>query len=159
MLQFRGGEYDVLVSTSVVEVGIDIPNATVVLIEGAERFGLAQLHQFRGRVGRGEHASSCVLLTDSQDAGVMERLGKVASISDGFRLAEEDLRLRGPGDYVGLRQSGYSILRMADLTNVGLVESARKAAGELLERDPGMVSPEHRLLADRLEELNRAGAS
>lgn len=159
MLQFRGGEYDVLVSTSVVEVGIDIPNATVVLIEGAERFGLAQLHQFRGRVGRGEHASSCVLLTDSQDAGVMERLGTVASISDGFRLAEEDLRLRGPGDYVGLRQSGFSILRMADLTNVGLVESARKAAGELLERDPGLVFPEHRLLADRLDELNRAGAS
>jgi ATP-dependent DNA helicase RecG len=159
MLEFKRGEHDVLVSTSVVEVGIDVPNATVMLVEGAERFGLAQLHQFRGRVGRGSHASSCILLTDSEEESSLERLRTVASVSDGFKLADEDLKLRGPGEYFGVRQSGFPDFRMADLGNVGLVESARAAAAELLRRDPELSKPEHQQLANRVEELRRAESS
>ncbi|MGI5837612.1 MAG: helicase-related protein, partial [Chloroflexota bacterium] len=159
MLDFRNGEYDVLVSTSVVEVGVDVPNATVMLVEGAERFGLAQLHQFRGRVGRGSHPSSCILLTDSTDEGVLERLQTVASVSDGFRLADEDLRLRGPGEYFGVRQSGFPDFQMADLRDVKLIEMVREAAGQMLRDDPRLEKPEHRLVASRLEEMRRTGKS
>ncbi len=159
MLDFRNGEYDVLVSTSVVEVGIDVPNATVMLVEGSERFGLAQLHQFRGRVGRGQHSSSCLLLTDSTDAEVLERLKMVAEVSDGFRLADEDLRLRGPGEYFGVRQSGFPDFRMADLRDIRLIERARQAAMQLLQRDPELTKPEHGPLVARLEELRQASRS
>lgn len=159
MLEFRNGGYDVLVSTSVVEVGIDVPNATVVLVEGAERFGLAQLHQFRGRVGRGMHPSSCLLLTDSAEDTVLQRLQTVVLTSDGFHLAEEDLRLRGPGEYLGARQSGFPDLRMADLRDLRLIETARAAAVEVLRRDPGLSAMEHRGLAILSNRYERTGAS
>ncbi len=159
MLDFRGGRYDVLVSTSVVEVGIDVPNATIMLVEGAERFGLAQLHQFRGRVGRGIHPSSCILLTDSMDEAILERLRTVAEVPDGFRLAEEDLKLRGPGEYFGVRQSGFPDFRMADLRDVRLIEVARGAATELVRRDPELAFPEHRGIDQRIRSLQKAGSS
>jgi ATP-dependent DNA helicase RecG len=159
MLDFKSGEYDVLVSTSVVEVGIDEPNATVMLIEGAERFGMAQLHQFRGRVGRGEHPSACILLTDSTDEGAFARLRTVASVSDGFRLADEDLKLRGPGEYLGVRQSGFPDFRMADLRDINLIETARSAAADLLSRDPDLVAPEHAPVAARVAALGQTGKS
>lgn len=159
MLDFKNGLYDVLVSTSVVEVGIDVPNATVMLVEGAERFGMAQLHQFRGRVGRGTHASSCVLLTDSADDSALSRLRTVAEVSDGFRLAEEDLKLRGPGEYTGLRQSGFPDFRMASLGDAQLIDMARKYAAELLKRDPALSSPENAGVARRVTAIQRAGTS
>ena len=117
MREFRDGELDVLVSTPVVEVGIDVANATVMMIEGADRFGLAQLHQFRGRVGRGEHRSYCLLLSDSPSETARERLSALERIHDGFKLAEADLELRGPGDFFGTRQSGLPNLRMARLSD------------------------------------------
>lgn len=159
MLDFRAGEYDVLVSTSVVEVGIDVANATVMLVEGADRFGLAQLHQFRGRVGRGVHPSTCVLLTDATDENALERLKTVEAVANGFKLADEDLRLRGPGEYLGVRQSGFPDFRMADLRDLRLIEVAREAAAELLERDPALAAEEHQALARRVELLRAAGSS
>ena len=159
MLDFRDGRYDVLVSTSVVEVGIDVPNATVMLVEGAERFGLAQLHQFRGRVGRGGYSSSCVLLTDSTDEVALERLRTVAEVSDGFRLAEEDLKLRGPGEYFGVRQSGFPDFRMADLRDLRLIETVRGAAMEVVRRDPDLAAMEHRGISECIQSMQRAGRS
>jgi ATP-dependent DNA helicase RecG len=155
MLRFRDGEFDVLVSTSVVEVGVDVPNATVMLIEGAERFGLAQLHQFRGRVGRGEHAASCILLSDQQEGEAVERLNMLVRSDNGLELAEYDLRQRGPGDFFGVRQSGLPELRVATLNDVGLVERAREAATGLLATDPDLSAPQHALLAERVAEFGR----
>ncbi len=152
MEAFRRGETDVLVSTPVVEVGVDVPNATVMLIDGAERFGMAQLHQFRGRVGRGEHSSYCMLLADTPSEEARERLKVVERLSDGFALAEEDLRLRGPGDYLGTRQSGLPNLRMARLSDQDILATARHEASQLLESDPHLEREEHRLLAQRLRE-------
>ena len=128
MRAFRNGLHDVLVSTAVVEVGIDVPNATVMLIEGAERFGLAQLHQFRGRVGRGQHQSYCFLMADGVSEEARERLRLMEEIGDGFRLAEEDLRLRKEGDILGTRQSGEALLKVASLRDIELVERARAEA-------------------------------
>jgi ATP-dependent DNA helicase RecG len=150
MRAFRDGEFDVLVSTSVVEVGVDVPNATVMLIEGAERFGLAQLHQFRGRVGRGEHASTCILLTDQEGGEALERLQMVVRSDNGLELAEYDLRVRGPGDFLGVRQSGLPELHLATLNDVGLIESARLAAAQILADDPQLALPEHASLANKL---------
>jgi ATP-dependent DNA helicase RecG len=150
MERFRAGEVDVLVSTSVVEVGVDIPNATVMMIEGANRFGLAQLHQFRGRVGRGEHASYCLLLPDADDEAANERLKALESTNDGFRLAELDLEQRGPGDFLGTRQSGFAELRMARLTDIRLIEKARREATRLFQDDPLLQKPEHQLLVGEL---------
>ena len=135
---FRHGSLDILVSTPVVEVGIDVPNATVMVIEGADRFGLAQLHQFRGRVGRGEHASYCVLVAETPSEDAKERLAAMERLDDGFKLAEEDLRLRGPGDYFGTRQSGMPDLRMARISDTDLLSLAREEAGALLGRDPSL---------------------
>ncbi|MBV9545968.1 MAG: ATP-dependent DNA helicase RecG, partial [Chloroflexi bacterium] len=143
MRAFRAGEFDVLVSTAVVEVGVDIPNATVMLIEGAERFGLAQLHQFRGRIGRGGQPSVCILLPDLPDPDANERLRVVASTTNGLSLAEHDLRLRGPGDFFGVRQSGLPELRVARLDDAPLVEAARSAAGTILDHDPDLLQPQH----------------
>lgn len=158
MRAFRDGEFDVLVSTSVVEVGVDIPNATVMAIEGAERFGLAQLHQFRGRVGRGGDQSTCFLLTEQPDPETVERLSVVVGSPNGLELAEHDLRLRGPGDYFGVRQSGFPELKVATLNDVQLVERARDVASEILRADPNLEEPGHELLASRVAAfLARAG--
>ncbi len=147
MLRFRDGEYQVLVSTTVVEVGVDIPNATVMLIEGANRFGLAQLHQLRGRVGRGEGKSYCLMIPESADAVENERLQVMVQTNDGFELAEHDLRQRGPGEFLGTRQAGYSDLQLASLTNVPLIDKARRHAQALFDADPDLQNPEHKLLA------------
>ncbi len=143
MRDFRDKQYDILVSTSVVEVGVDIPNATVMLIEGANRFGLAQLHQFRGRVGRGMAQAFCILIPDSEEDAENKRLITMTETNDGFLLAEKDLELRGPGDFLGTRQSGFVELKMASLSNVRLIEKARKFAHEVLDADPLLEAPEH----------------
>jgi ATP-dependent DNA helicase RecG len=159
MRAFRDREFDVLVSTAVVEVGVDIPNATIMAIEGAERFGLAQLHQFRGRVGRGADQATCYLLTEQPEPEAIERLTVVARSADGLQLAEHDLRLRGPGDYFGVRQSGFPELKVATLDDARLVELARSAAEDILARDPELSLPEHGLLASQVAEfLERAAA-
>jgi ATP-dependent DNA helicase RecG len=150
MRAFRDHQFDVLVSTAVVEVGVDVPNATVMLIEGAERFGLAQLHQFRGRIGRGGQASMCILLSDLPEPDANERLRAVADTTNGLVLAEHDLRLRGPGDYFGVRQSGMPELKVAKLDDAPLVEAARSAATAILSQDPELTRDEHRALADHL---------
>ncbi len=150
---FRRGELDILVSTAVVEVGIDVPNATVMMIEGAERFGLSQLHQFRGRVGRGREKSYCLLLADHPSEEAQERLRLMTEIRDGFVLAEEDLRLRGPGEFFGTRQSGLPDLRMARLTDTKLLAMAREEAEQAMESDPFLEKPENRGLARELEGL------
>ena len=149
MLKFRDKKYDILVSTTVVEVGVDVPNATVMLIEGADRFGLAQLHQLRGRVGRGSDQSYCLLIPTREDATENERLQAMAESNDGFLLAEKDLQLRGPGEFLGTRQSGYaSGLRMASITDVKLIEKARTQAQQLFEQDADLSKPENNLLAE-----------
>ena len=151
MERFRSGEYQILVSTSVVEVGVDIPNATVMLIEGADRFGLAQLHQFRGRVGRGGDKAYCLLIPEKQDSVENERLQVMTDTTDGFVLAQRDLEQRGPGQFLGTRQSGFAELQMASLTDVHLIEKARKHAQALFEQDPLLEKPEDQLLALDLE--------
>ena len=156
MDSFKERDIDILVSTPVVEVGIDVPNATVMLIDGAERFGLSQLHQFRGRVGRGEHRGYCMLLSESPGVDAVKRLKLLEHISDGFQLAEEDLKLRGPGDYLGTRQSGLPSLRVAEITDYESLSLARREATRLLDIDPLLVKDEHRALADRLDEYQTA---
>lgn len=133
MRQFKDREVDVLVSTAVIEVGIDIPNATVMMIEDAERFGLAQLHQFRGRVGRGEHQSYCFVFTESQNPAAYERLGAFTRTSSGFDLAELDLELRGPGQLAGLQQSGFSGLKIARLSDIDLIQLVKKAVVSIFD--------------------------
>ena len=157
MHRFRSGELDILVSTPVVEVGIDVPNATVMLVESADRFGLSQLHQFRGRVGRGQEQSYCMLLAQNPSEIGRERLDLIEKIQDGFQLAEEDLRLRGPGEFFGTRQSGLPNLRMAKLSDVALLELARSEAIRLFEIDPGLEKPEHHLLAKELAQVWQKG--
>jgi len=159
MHRFRSGELDVLVSTPVVEVGIDVPNATVMLVESADRFGLSQLHQFRGRVGRGSEQSYCMLLAENPSEIGRERLDIIEKVQDGFKLAEEDLRLRGPGEFFGTRQSGLPDLRMAKLSDVALLEMARDEAIRLFDKDPGLGKPEHRLLAEELARVWQQGAA
>ena len=155
MDDFRHGSLDILVSTPVVEVGIDVPNATVMVIEGADRFGLAQLHQFRGRVGRGEHASYCVLVAELPSEDAKERLAAMEEIDDGFKLAEVDLQLRGPGDYFGTRQSGMPDLRMARISDTDLLSLARQEAGALLDRDSTLS--QHPELRESLAQSTFAG--
>jgi ATP-dependent DNA helicase RecG len=143
MRQFRDGELEILVSTAVVEVGIDVPNATVMLIEGADRFGLSQLHQFRGRVGRGEHKSYCILMSENPSGPAQERLSALERTRDGFELAEIDLNLRGPGDFFGTRQSGLPALRMAQLSDRDLLDLARQEAMRIMEEDPDLELDRH----------------
>jgi ATP-dependent DNA helicase RecG len=151
MNQFRNGEYHILATTSVIEVGVDIPNATVMLIEGANRFGLAQLHQFRGRVGRGGEKSYCLLIPEADEQTENERLMAMTETNDGFVLAERDLQQRGPGQFLGTRQSGYAELQLASLTNITLIEKARRQAQLLFERDPDLSQEQHTLLAQAVE--------
>ncbi len=150
MQQFYHRQLDVLVSTSVVEVGIDVPNATVMLVEGADRFGLAQLHQFRGRVGRGEHQSYCILLADSPSEEAATRLKAMEETTDGFALAEVDLKMRGPGEFFGTRQSGLPDLRVAQMSDTDVLVKARKAAQAIVEKDPDLRQPEHQLIAKQV---------
>jgi ATP-dependent DNA helicase RecG len=155
MERFRNGDFQILVSTSVVEVGVDVPNATVMLVEGANRFGLAQLHQFRGRVGRGEHRSYCVLIPEQEDDLENQRLAAMASTNDGFKLAEIDLDQRGPGDFLGVRQSGLPELRLASLTDIRTIEKARQHALKFFEADPALELPEHQTLSFWMERFWR----
>ncbi len=144
MARFAAGEIQLLVSTTVIEVGVDVPNAAVMLIENAERFGLSQLHQLRGRVGRGQHSAYCILVTDSKSQSTAERLAAITATNDGFRIAEEDLRLRGPGDVLGARQHGLPGLENADLAqDAALFLKAHQAAATLLREDPDLSLPEH----------------
>jgi ATP-dependent DNA helicase RecG len=157
MRRFRDGELHILVATAVVEVGIDIPNATVILIESADRFGLAQLHQFRGRVGRGAHRSYCLLLSDDSAERAAERLQLLAETSDGFALAEHDLRLRGPGEFFGTRQSGLPAQRRAGLGDARAIELAQRLAARIMQDDPTLARPEHAILATRLSAFAAQG--
>jgi ATP-dependent DNA helicase RecG len=153
MQRFRDGDVKILVSTSVVEVGVDVPDATVMLVEGANRFGLAQLHQFRGRVGRGPDKSYCLLVPDTPDAVENERLQAMEQTNDGFVLAEKDLEQRGPGEFLGTRQSGHGLgkeLRLASLSDIRLIEKARNVALEQFHEDPQLDKPENQLLAAAL---------
>ena len=159
MGQFRDGELHILVSTSVVEVGVDIPNASVIMVEGANRFGLAQLHQFRGRVGRGTQQSYCILIPDTPDKAENERLSAMTETNDGFVLAERDLEQRGPGDFLGTRQAGYSELRLSNLADIHLIEKARRLAQALFESDPVLELPEHKVLAGSLQAFWRNNPS
>ena len=141
MTAFAAHETDILVSTTVIEVGVDVPNAAVMVIENAERFGLSQLHQLRGRVGRGKHQSYCILISDNKNEETRQRLKVMTKTSDGFRIAEEDLRLRGPGDFFGQRQHGLPGLKVADLgCDTQLLQEARQAAEQLLAEDPELSS-------------------
>jgi ATP-dependent DNA helicase RecG len=147
MNAFRAGEYEILISTTVIEVGVDVPNATVMLIQDANRFGLAQLHQLRGRVGRGKHASRCIFMGDAKSANTARRLKAIARLSDGFDVAEEDLEIRGPGDFYGKRQSGFPELRVADLLrDQQWLDLARKEAQQILDSDPELELPEHEVM-------------
>ena len=153
MKNFKNGKTNILVSTSVVEVGIDIPNATLMIIEGAEMFGLSQLHQFRGRIGRSEDQSFCFLFTGSPAIKTTRRLQAVLKSEDGFELAEKDLEIRGPGDVSGSRQWGIPDLAMASLTDVALVEKTRMWAKEILQKDPQLKK--HQPLADKIKEFGK----
>jgi ATP-dependent DNA helicase RecG len=157
MRDFYRGDLDILVCTPVVEVGIDVPNATVMLIEGADRFGLAQLHQFRGRVGRGEQQSYCLLLAESPTESGEQRLEIITSTQDGFKLADEDLAMRGPGEFFGTRQSGLPDLKVARLSDLRVLEEARSVAQEIWGEDPALDMPKNRLLATRVDEFWRRG--
>ena len=154
MRAFYTGELDILVATSVIEVGVDVPNSTIMVIEGANRFGLAQLHQFRGRVGRGEHQSYCHLLAEgylSDDA--YQRLNIMERTEDGFVIAEEDLKIRGPGDMLGTRQSGMPDFRIGHIVRDGnLMETSRSMARNVIEKDPGLSAEGNRLIREILYE-------
>jgi ATP-dependent DNA helicase RecG len=153
MRSFGAGEIDILVATSVVEVGIDIPNASVIMIEGAEHFGLAQLHQFRGRVGRGQHPSFCILISDASSGDSVQRLQALETSNDGFALAQIDLDMRGPGDFFGTRQTGLPALHTAQLGDLRTLEMARSAAQAVFAVDPELSAPEHRGLAEQVAAL------
>ena len=154
MRAFRNGEISLLVATTVVEVGVDVPNATVMMIENAERFGLSQLHQLRGRVGRGAYESYCILVSDHKGEENRRRLHTMVTMHNGFDVAQEDLKLRGPGDFFGRRQHGLPDLRIADLlTDMKTLESARKAAEQLLKEDPALSLPEHCALGESVQRL------
>ncbi|MFA5090920.1 MAG: ATP-dependent DNA helicase RecG [Candidatus Omnitrophota bacterium] len=151
MSEFREGKFDILVTTTILEVGIDIPNATCIIIENAERFGLAQLHQLRGRVGRGKEESFCLLISDLQTEEAGARIRAMVECHDGFRIAEDDLKIRGPGDFFGERQHGLMELKLANpLTQMRLLKRAREEAMRLLENDPALAMPQNRLLKERL---------
>ncbi|MBQ5815033.1 MAG: ATP-dependent DNA helicase RecG, partial [Flavobacteriales bacterium] len=146
--RFASGRANILVSTTVIEVGVDIPNATVMVIESAERFGLAQLHQLRGRVGRGREQSYCILMTgDKLSDDARHRMEAMVSTTDGFKIAEMDMKLRGWGDMMGLRQSGVAGLKIADLTrDADIMAASREAAQKILFEDPDLSLPHHEVL-------------
>ena len=153
MEAFASGEIQVLVSTTVVEVGVNVPNATVMMVENAERFGLAQLHQLRGRVGRGEHQSYCIFIQGNNEENTSKRLKILNESNDGFYIAGEDLKLRGPGDLFGIRQSGLMEFKIGDIYNdAGILKNASEAAGEILALDFDLILPQHKALKEHLKE-------
>ena len=152
MAAFAAGELSILVSTTVVEVGVDVPNATVMMVEDADCFGLSQLHQLRGRVGRGQHKSYCILISDNRSEETRARLQVMTKTTDGFKIAEEDLRLRGPGDFFGQRQHGLPALKVANLScDMALLKDAQGAAETLMDRDPELR--DHPVTALRVAQL------
>lgn len=153
MTEFKSGELDILVSTTVIEVGVDVPNATIMMVENAEHFGLSQLHQLRGRVGRGTAKSHCILVSDAQNESTLERLKIMCKTNDGFRLADEDLRMRGPGDFFGSRQHGLPELKIAGLSSMVSVNDAREAAEMILALDPELSEKRHRPLSFEIRRL------
>ncbi|MCM8765437.1 MAG: ATP-dependent DNA helicase RecG [Candidatus Omnitrophica bacterium] len=153
MQDFKEKRIDVLVSTLVIEVGIDIPNVTVIVVENAERFGLAQLHQLRGRIGRGKFPSYCILFSSAKTEEARQRLTALVRIQDGFKIAEEDLKIRGPGDFFGARQHGFPEIKMGDiLKDMQILELSRKEAFSLLQYDPELKSPQHKIIWENLKE-------
>ena len=157
MERFVSGETRILVATTVIEVGVNVPNASVMVIENAERFGLSQLHQLRGRVGRGAEQSYCILVTGpALSKETIKRIKIMTETNDGFEIAEADLKLRGPGDLEGTQQSGVAFdLKIANLARDGqLVQLARDAASDVLDRDPSLSLPENAILRRRLDELS-----
>lgn len=159
MAAFLEGSIHILVATTVIEVGVDVPNASLMVVENAERFGLSQLHQLRGRVGRGSHKSYCVLFSDTESELSQARLKVLESTTDGFKISEADLRLRGPGDFFGARQHGLPEMHIADLgMDIKLLSEAQEAAHALLKQDPGLRAPENAKLKQRISELFRVGS-
>jgi ATP-dependent DNA helicase RecG len=151
MAGFKSGSIQVLVATTVLEVGIDVANASVMVIEQAERFGLSGLHQLRGRIGRGPQVSTCILVSDADSADAAARLAAMEAYTDGFKIAEEDLRIRGPGEFFGARQHGLAELRIANpLTQLQLLKHAREEALKIVEADPGLEQRQHALLKEKL---------
>ena len=154
MKQFNDNKINLLVSTSVVEVGIDIPNATIMMIEGAERFGLAQLHQFRGRVGRSEHQSYCLVFTDSDSEKTKQRLQSLITAKNGFELAELDLEYRGAGELYGIKQSGFPDFKIAKLSDVEIIEMTKNIAKKIFSIDPELTNFPY--LLDKIKELDKS---
>jgi len=151
MESFARGQIQILISTTVIEVGINVPNATVMMVENAERFGLAQLHQLRGRVGRGKAQSYCIFMSSSKSRETRKRLEVLNQSNDGFYIAGEDLKLRGPGDLFGIRQSGILEFRLGDVfQDADILKQANEAATQILKEDPDLRQPKHRALAERL---------
>ena len=159
MNSFKNGDIDVLVCTTVVEVGVDVPNASVILIENAERFGLSQLHQLRGRVGRGERQSHCILVTDNTGEDCIKRMKIMSSTSDGFKISEEDLKMRGPGDFFGERQHGLPPLKIADIAaDMEMMNLTKRIAEDIISSDPKLESRDYRGLKIEIIRLfNRNG--
>ena len=159
MASMVAGETDILVATTVIEVGVDVPNAALIVVENAERFGLSQLHQLRGRVGRGQHKSWCILVSDNDGEENRARLGIMTKTNDGFKISEEDLRLRGPGDFFGPRQHGLPEMHVADLgADVNVLQKAQQEATLLLANDPALAAPEHAALRESVERLLKVNA-
>lgn len=154
MQSFSEGETQLLVSTTVIEVGVDVPNAVIMVIENAERFGLSQLHQLRGRIGRGQYKSTCILITDAQNDTAQKRMKVMETTTDGFKIADEDLKLRGPGEFFGSRQHGLPEMKIADmLKDRGTLEETQQAAKEIVARDPELSSPENAVLNSEIQRL------
>ena len=154
MAAFARGEADVMVATTVIEVGVDVPNATLMVIEDADRFGLSQLHQLRGRVGRGKAKSYCILTSHNRNEETLKRLKALCRTTDGFKIAEEDLALRGPGDFFGSRQSGLPAFRVASLSyDLGALKEAQQASAQWIEEYGTADTPEAQALRERIGEL------